>query len=169
MSQATENKGDYTYALHFSIDTLQFYTLYFLDCIKEICHMPTVLIEVRREYTPQQENAILEAVHSALREAFELPEWDKDVRLVAHLPHRLMCRPGIEKPEYFTHISIDCFTGRSLDAKRNLYKAIVKNLEPLGIPNNQVKILLRESSRENWGIRGGQAACDIDIGFTVEV
>jgi phenylpyruvate tautomerase PptA (4-oxalocrotonate tautomerase family) len=131
--------------------------------------MPTVLIEVRREYTPQQETAIMEAVHSALREAFKLPEWDRDIRLVAHLPHRFMCRPDLDQAEYFTHIVIDCFAGRSLDAKRNLYKAIVRNLKPLGIPNNQAKILLRESSKENWGIRGGHAACDIEIGFEVEV
>ena len=131
--------------------------------------MPTVLIEVRREYTSQQETAIMEAVHSALREVFKLPEWDRDVRLVAYLPHRLICRPDLDKPEYFTHISIDCFAGRSLNAKRNLYKSIVRNLEPFGIPHNQVKILPRESSKENWGIRGGHAACDIDIGFKVEV
>ena len=61
------------------------------------------------------------------------------------------------------------FAGRSLDAKRNLYKAIVRNLEPFGIPKDHVKILLREVSKENWGIRGGQAGCDVDLGFTIEV
>ena len=67
------------------------------------------------------------------------------------------------------HISIDCFAGRSLEAKRNLYRSIVRNLEIFGIPNNHVKILLREIQRENWGIRGGQAGCDVDLGFKVEV
>lgn len=32
-----------------------------------------------------------------------------------------------------------------------------------------VVILLREVSTENWGIRGGLAACDVDIGFKVDV
>jgi hypothetical protein len=32
-----------------------------------------------------------------------------------------------------------------------------------------VKILLREISPENWGIRGGQAGCDVDLGFDIEV
>ena len=58
---------------------------------------------------------------------------------------------------------------RSLDAKRNLYMAIVKNLEPFGIPKNHVKILLREIPKENWGIRGGQAGCDVELGFKVDV
>ena len=53
--------------------------------------------------------------------------------------------------------------------KRNLYRAIVANLEPFGIPKNHVKIVLREQPRENWGIRGGQAACDVDLGFKVDV
>lgn len=30
-------------------------------------------------------------------------------------------------------------------------------------------ILLREIPREDWGIRGGQAGSDIDLGFVVEV
>ena len=30
-------------------------------------------------------------------------------------------------------------------------------------------ITLRESPTENWGIRGGQAACDVDLGFNVKV
>jgi hypothetical protein len=29
--------------------------------------------------------------------------------------------------------------------------------------------MLHESPKENWGIRGGQAASDVDLGFKVEV
>ena len=96
--------------------------------------MPSVLIEIRRQYTQEQEVALMEAVHRALREAFKILPGDKNVRLVVHEPHRFCCPPDREKSEYYTHISIDAFAGRSLDAKRNLYKAIVNNLEPLGIP-----------------------------------
>jgi hypothetical protein len=111
----------------------------------------------------------MEAVHAALREAFKIPDWDRNVRLIAHAPHRLACPPDRENPELYTHVSIDAFAGRSLDAKRSLYRAIVSNLEALGIPRMCVKILVREIPRENWGIRGGQAACDVDLGFKVDV
>ena len=131
--------------------------------------MPCALIEVRKQYTQEQEVALMEAVHKALVDAFKILPEDKDVRLVVHEPHRFACPPDREKPEAFTLISIDAFMGRSLDAKRNLYKALVNNLEPFGIPGNHVKILLREISRENWGIRGGQVGCDVDLGFKVEV
>jgi phenylpyruvate tautomerase PptA (4-oxalocrotonate tautomerase family) len=51
--------------------------------------------------------------------------------------------------------------------KKALYRAIVKNLRVLGIPADQVKVLLREAPRENWGIRGGVPASEADIGFEI--
>ncbi len=131
--------------------------------------MPSVLIEVRKRYPQEEEVALMEAVHDALREAFRILSHDKNVRLIVHEPHRFACPPDREKPELYTHISIDAFAGRSLNAKRNLYMSIVKNLEPFGIPKNHIKILLREIPKENWGIRGGQAGCDVELGFKVDV
>lgn len=131
--------------------------------------MPATLIEVRRSYGPEQEVAIIEAVHAALVSSFKIPPEDKTVRLLSHQPHRMACSPKLEHPELFTLVSIDAFSGRSIDAKRSLYQAIVTNLEPLGIPKTHVKILLRELPKENWGIRGGQAGSDIELGFKIEV
>jgi phenylpyruvate tautomerase PptA (4-oxalocrotonate tautomerase family) len=131
--------------------------------------VPSVLIEVRRSYSQEQEGALMEAVHRALRDAFKILPGDRNIRLVVHEPHRFACPPDKAKPEMYTHVSIDAFAGRSLAAKRDLYRGIVQNLEPLGIPRDHVKILLREIPRENWGIRGGQAGCDVDLGFIVEV
>jgi phenylpyruvate tautomerase PptA (4-oxalocrotonate tautomerase family) len=131
--------------------------------------MPSVLIEVRRTYAPEQETALMEAVHAALREAFRILPGDRNVRLAVHEPHRFACPPHLAQPELYTHVSIDAFAGRSLDAKRALYRATVENLRALGIPKDHVKILLRELPRENWGIRGGQAASDVELGFKVDV
>lgn len=131
--------------------------------------MPSVLIETRRKASIEHEEALMEAVHMALREAFKIKPDDKNVRLIAHEPRHFMCPPGKAKPELYTHISIDALAGRSVEAKRNLYQAIVKNLEPLGIPRDHVKILLRDVPTTNWGVRGGQAACDIDLGFKIDV
>lgn len=111
----------------------------------------------------------MEAVHGALREAFGIPAGDKDVRLVVHEPHRFAVPPDRESPELSTHVSLDVFAGRSIEAKRTLYRKIAENLEALGIPRSHVEILLREIPRENWGIRGGQAASDVELGFEVEV
>ncbi|ENW92543.1 MULTISPECIES: tautomerase family protein [Acinetobacter] len=131
--------------------------------------MPSVLIEVRQQYTIDVELGIMEAVHSALRGAFKIMPSDRNVRLIVHEPHRFQCPPEKEKPECYTLISIDAFLGRSLDAKRQLYKLIVANLEPMGIPKDHIKIMLRELPSENFGIRGGQAACDVNVGFKIDV
>jgi phenylpyruvate tautomerase PptA (4-oxalocrotonate tautomerase family) len=131
--------------------------------------MPTALIEVRRQYSEAEEVAIIDAVHSALVAAFLIPPEDKNVRLIAYEPHRFACSPNRTEPELFTLVSIDCFAGRSVQAKRNLYTEIVDRLATLGIPRDHVLITLREIQAENWGIRGGQAASDVDLGFDVHV
>ena len=56
--------------------------------------MPSVLIEVRRQYTLEQEVALMEAVHRALREAFKIGPGDKNVRLIVHEPHRFGYPPA---------------------------------------------------------------------------
>ncbi|MCH7307307.1 tautomerase family protein [Acinetobacter sp. NIPH 1852] len=131
--------------------------------------MPSVVIEVRQKYSIEVELGIMEAVHSALREAFKIMPNDRNLRLVVHDAHRFQCPPEREKPEFFTLITIDCFVGRSLETKRLLYKTIVNNLEPFGVPKDHIMIILREIPADNFGIRGGQAACDVDLGFNVDV
>lgn len=128
--------------------------------------MPSVLIEVRKQYSRIQEIALMKEVHLALQEAFKT-KGGMNVRLLVHEPHRFACPENKEKPELYMHITIDCLSGRSLEAKRNLYRIIVEKLEVFEIPRDHVKILLRETISENWGIRGGQAACDVDLGFRI--
>lgn len=131
--------------------------------------MPHVLIETRREYSQAEEIQLMDAVHDALRRAFRIPASDRHIRLLAHEPHRFACPPGAAEPDRYTQVSVDAFEGRSLEAKRALYREIVAGLEPLGIPPDHVSILVRDAPQSNWGIRGGQAACDVELGFDVEV
>ena len=132
-------------------------------------HLPHVLIEIRRECPAEEEVALMQAVHEALQQAFRIPAKDRHVRLIVHEPHRFAVPPELAVPELFVQVSIDAFAGRSIHAKRALYREIVQRLEALGIASDHISVLLRESPRENWGIRGGQAASDVDLGFEVEV
>ena len=134
-----------------------------------VCRMPSTTIEVRRAYSPDEEIAILEAVQGALTAALRLPAWDRNLRLIAHAPHRFLAPPDRAEPDRYTIVTVDLFAGRSLDVKRALYRAIVDGLAPLGIPPDHVLIVLRDLPRESWGVRGGRVACDIDLGFTVEI
>ncbi len=56
-----------------------------------------------------------------------------------------------------------------MNAVHDLYREIVERLEAVGIPRDGVSVLLRESPPENWGLDGGRAACDDDLGFRIDV
>lgn len=131
--------------------------------------MPSTTIDVRKRRSEADEIAIIDAVHAALVAAFRIPENDKHVRLIEHLPHRLAHPPSLAEPELMTLVTVDCFAGRSVDAKRALYREIVERLSALGIPADHITITVRDLATENWGIRGGQAACDVNIGFDINV
>lgn len=128
--------------------------------------MPNVTIEVRKQYPREVEEALIDAVHTALAAVLKTPDWDKTIRLIVHQPHRFVAPPG--KDERYTLIDIDLFSGRSLDEKRALYRAIVTNLGRHEIPADHIKILLRESAAENWGVRGGVPASQMDLGFQID-
>ena len=131
--------------------------------------MPSTTIDVRKRWPDADEIAIIDAVHAAIVSVFSIPENDKHVRLIEHLPHRLAHPPSLAHPDLMTLITIDCFAGRSVDAKRMLYRGIVDRLEAFGIPADHITITVRESERENWGVHGGKAACDVELGFDVNV
>jgi hypothetical protein len=117
--------------------------------------------------TPEQKAQAFEAVHGALVTAFRIPVHDRHQRIVEYEDGDFEIPPG--KGGHYTVVALDVFAGRSLEAKRGLYKAIVARLGALGIAPNDILILLREIPLENWGIRGGLPASDVDIGFEVRV
>ncbi len=131
--------------------------------------MPSTVIDVRCTYTREQEIQLIEAVQAALVEGFKIPEGDRCVRLVVHEPHRFIALARLSQPERYTVITVTAFAGRSLDAKRNLYRAIVERLEPLGIPRDHTKIILHEVSMENWGLGGGVPASELQWNFKIDV
>jgi phenylpyruvate tautomerase PptA (4-oxalocrotonate tautomerase family) len=128
--------------------------------------MPNTTIETRAGWIDDAP-AMIEAVQAALREALRLPEWDRTLRLIEHASSHFAVPPG-RGPRY-TLIEITLFSGRSLEAKRALYGAIVRNLGALGVPALDIKIALIEVPPENWGIRGGQPASEVDLGFEIKV
>ena len=129
--------------------------------------MPLVRIEVRRSREPEEKRAVCDAVHAAMKEALLIPEHDRHVRYIEHAPEDFQVPPG--KTEDYTLVEITLFQGRSMDAKRNLYQAVVRNLGSLGIAPEDVFIVLIESPPENWGVRGGVPASEVDLGFKIDV
>ena len=129
--------------------------------------MPHVRIEVREGRSASEKEALLEAVHSALVEALKIPEHDRIQRLYELSAEDFEVPPN--RTGMVTLIEVTMFPGRSYDAKRALYRALVRNLGELGVPQTDVSVVLREPPMENWGIRGGVPASEVDLGFEVEV
>lgn len=129
--------------------------------------MPLVKIETRKSWSAFQKQEIMEAVHSAMREALKIPENDRDIRFQEYNPEDYQVSP--DKTQNYTLVQVTMFAGRSLQAKKELYQGIVTNLGKLGILAGDVFIVLHEVPLENWGIRGGIPASEVDLGFKVDV
>jgi phenylpyruvate tautomerase PptA (4-oxalocrotonate tautomerase family) len=128
--------------------------------------MPSTTV-ITGEWARGHETELIEAVQSAFVTAIKTPEWDRDIVVALYDGRRRVFPQG--KSERFTRIEITLFTGRSMEAKRNLYRSIVDNLAVLGIAKNEIKIVLIEVPPHNWGIQGGLPASEVDIGFKVDV
>jgi phenylpyruvate tautomerase PptA (4-oxalocrotonate tautomerase family) len=128
--------------------------------------MPSVRI-VTGEWARGHELALIETVQSAMLSAIKIPEWDRDIVVDLYDRTRRVVPTG--SSERFTRIEIELFSGRSIEAKRDLYRSIVEKLAGLGIPELETKIILIEVPMQNWGLRGGLPASEIEIGFKVNV
>ena len=128
--------------------------------------MPSTRIETRRGWLGAHRTAFLEAVQRALVAGILIPEGDRCVRLV-EIDEDAFISGAHVGPRY-TVIEISLFTGRSIDAKRRLYAALVSELAPFGLAAHDIKTILHEVPRENWGLRG-KPGSDIELGFKVDV
>jgi len=129
--------------------------------------MPVAKIEVRKVRPASDVAALIESVYQAQREALKVPEGDRQIRYIEHKSEHFAVPPG--KTENYTLVEITLFPGRSLDAKRILYRSIVRRFGELGIAPTDIFIILNEPPLDNWGIRGGVPASEVDIGFKLDV
>jgi phenylpyruvate tautomerase PptA (4-oxalocrotonate tautomerase family) len=129
--------------------------------------MPIVRISILKGRTLEEKKEITEAVHDALMSSFRIPETDNNQRIHEYDPQDYILPPG--KTEKYILVEITVFPGRSQEAKRELYQAIVSKLGKLNVETMDISIILYEPPLENWGIRGGIPASDIDLGFDLNI
>ncbi len=115
----------------------------------------------------EERRQLFQAVHDALMEAFGIPVEDRSQRIVEHEPENFEIPPG--SSDRYTLIEITAFPGRSAEAKRNLYRALVEKLAEIPVDPMDVSVVVLEPTLESWGVRGGHSAADIDLGFSLDV
>jgi len=109
--------------------------------------MPIAKIEARKKWSDKEKGELIESLHRAMMQALKIPFHDKLIRLIEHSPENFLVPPG--GAENYTLVEITMFQGRSLDAKRNLYKEIVQEYGQLGISPGDIRIVLYEVPMEN--------------------
>ncbi len=130
--------------------------------------MPVVRITIRSGKPPEYKKALLDGVHDALVRSFKIPEQDRYQALLEIGPDQFEAPPA--KSDNITIIEMTIFKGRSIEAKKMLYASIVSNLaKHPGIAGDDILIVLHEPPLENWGIRGGKPANEVNLGFKVDV
>ncbi len=129
--------------------------------------MPIVRVEdpVHRDTDTQQ--AIVETIYGCLKSVFKVSDEELQARYVCYGKDHFRS-PG-DRSE-FIQIEITVFKGRKLETKRQLYQLISKKIAALlDISEHAPLILLVEQKPENWGMRGGVPASEIDFGYAISI
>lgn len=129
--------------------------------------MPLVKVEIIAGKSAAYKKAVLDGIHNALVETIKIPDSDRRQRLY-ELDAEHFERSG--RTDQYIIIEITMFKGRSFEAKKALYAAIVRNLEAdPKIPGGEISIVIHDPPLENWGIRGGKPASELDLGSNIMV
>ena len=130
--------------------------------------MPLVKVSLRKGKSPDYKRAVLDGIHAAIVETFVIPDHDRHQQIYE------LDKDNFEIPSTksnnFVVVEIIAFQGRSFEAKKKLYSAIIRNLSSSpGITGDDILIILHEPTKENWGIHGGKPASEVDVGFKIDV
>lgn len=129
--------------------------------------MPHAVLHRLRQARPEHRRELIEAVNRAMIEALRVPDDSHPVRLCEYESDAFSIPAG--SSEAFTLVEATIFPGRTLETKRRLYTALIDRMKGLGIAADDVRVVLYEVPLENWGLRGGTPASEIDLGFEVAI
>jgi phenylpyruvate tautomerase PptA (4-oxalocrotonate tautomerase family) len=128
--------------------------------------MAMALVEVLAGHPAAAKHDYLQGVRRALCSSLRIPDDDPTIRLIEHDPSDIAV-PARFSPKY-TIVTITMFKGRTLDTKRRLYQSLVAELAKLGVPADDVQVILNEPPIANWSL-GGIPASDVDPGFKINI
>ena len=122
--------------------------------------MPLVRIDLPASTTPLDREAIVEVIYDALVNVAGAPAHDKFMIVTEHEPTSLVMDRVyiVERTKRALIIQITLNTGRSVEVKKSLYRAIADGLnEAIGLRTEDVFINLIEVPKENWSFGSGEA------------
>jgi 4-oxalocrotonate tautomerase family enzyme len=115
----------------------------------------------------ERRQALSDAIHAALMQAFALPSEKRFQRFI-ELDEDAFFFPA-DRSERYTIIEVSCFEGRSPEAKRQLINMLFELIaEKARIEPQDVEITIFETPQANWGIRG-KPADELALNYRVDV
>ena len=129
--------------------------------------MPHAAVHRLRGGSPISRRAIVEAVNRAFVDALKVPDDTHPVRMCEYDADAFLIPR--QSSTAFTIIEATVYPGRTIETKRRLYVRLIAELGDTGIAAEDIRIVLYEVPRENWGLKGGIPASEIDLGFEVEI
>jgi phenylpyruvate tautomerase PptA (4-oxalocrotonate tautomerase family) len=128
--------------------------------------MAQVKIYALRTVLEHHRNTVSDAVHQAVVEALQYPMDKRFHRFFPLEPEDFIFPP--DRSDHYLILEITMFEGRSVEAKKKLVRTLFERLEPLGFSGQDVEIVILESPKHNWGIRGVPAD-ELALNYRVEV
>ncbi|MFJ9908369.1 tautomerase family protein [Streptomyces sp. NPDC101152] len=122
--------------------------------------MPFLRIDLIRGRRPEDIRAIADAAHRALVDDLALPERDRFQVITEHEADHVIALDaglGFERSDRLVMIQIFTRSGRSTEVKQSVFRAIAKQLEPLGIAGEDVFVGIMENGPQDWSFGFGTA------------
>lgn len=122
--------------------------------------MPLINIDVIHGRSQAELQTLLDTVHDAMVEAFEVPPTDRYQILTQHQPHEMIALDTGLGLTRSNDLVILRFTsrGRSEDAKKNLYRLLAVSLEAnCGLSPQDLIISITENDAADWSFGNGVA------------
>ena len=113
----------------------------------------------------ENESVFIDEFHKKMMDVLKIP---KDDRLVL-IDQKIKGFYTPNSSEKYMLFEIDMFSGRTIETKKKLYKELFSLANSVGVEGSNVNVILKDIEKENWGIRGGQPASEVDLGFKTNI
>jgi phenylpyruvate tautomerase PptA (4-oxalocrotonate tautomerase family) len=122
--------------------------------------MPFVRIDLIRGRRPEDVRAVADAAHRAIVDVLGVPERDRFQVVTEHDADHVVALDaglGFERSDRLVMIQIFTQSGRTTEVKQSVYRAVAKQLEPLGVGGEDLFISIIENNPQDWSFGFGRA------------
>jgi hypothetical protein len=128
--------------------------------------MAQVKVFARRTHLERVREALSDAIHGALQETLGLPADKRFHRFIALNDEDFVHPP--DRGAGYTILEIVMFAGRSDETKRACLRRLIAEVPAAtAVPVHDLEIVILESPKANWGIRG-MIGDELQLSYKVE-